>query len=325
MQFFKALSLYTLQNLPTFTELEEFLQTTQFAAATPSQEAASGFVPPRGEENGAMLEAVAGWWHGSFFIERRSVPTAEVNKQVKLEIKRIKDEEGRTVGRKEKRTLKDEAIKTLLPRAFSSCRRIDFAIDPAHGLIAVDTTSQGSLDVLISNLVTAAKSVAAGNITPAYGSNGTLSNWVLTQEPPKTFSLGRACQLDSVESKAKVAYRHISLDTDAVRDQIRAGMGVDWVQVTYEDRMTFNLDSSMRLNSLEMLDVTSSKEPSGSQEEGGPDAFDTNCAIFTGELSRMLPDLFAAFGLNENGADPKHGAFLTAFGADAPRSEGGQA
>lgn len=321
MQFFKAVSFYTLQNLPTFAELEESLQTRQFVPATPTQEASSGFMPPRGEEHGAMLESVSGWWHGSFFIERRSVPTAEVSKEVNKEIKRIKDEEGRTVGRKEKRTLKDEAIKTLLPRAFSRTSRIDFAIDPARGLIAMDTTSQGSLDVFMSELVTAAKSLAAGNITPAYGSAGTLSQWLLSQQPPEKFSLGRACQLDSIDTKAKVAYRHISLDTDGLRDQIRAGMAVDWVRVTYDDRMSFDLDSTMRLSSLELLDVTSSKEPADDKDDGGVDAFNTNCTIFTGELGRMLPDLFAAFGLNERGTDPKHGAFLTAFGSDAKRPE----
>lgn len=318
MQFFKSASFYSLQNLPAFADLEEAMQTAEFVAATPTQENSSGFIPPRGEANGAMLEAVAGWWIGYFYIERRSVPASEVSKLVKQESDRISKEEGRTVGRKEKRTLKDDAIKTLLPRAFSRYNRIEFAIDPSRNIVVMNTTSQGLIDVLITNLVQVSSKSAAGSINPAYGNAGTLSQWLLSQQPPEKFSLGRACQLDSIDTKAKVSYRHYSLDTDGLRDQIRAGMGVDWVNITYNDRITFNLDSGIRLTSIEMLDAVSATKAESSEEV---DAFDTNAAIFTGELSLMLPDLFAAFGLNECGIDPKHTALLTTFGAEASRPE----
>lgn len=322
MQFFKSLSFYSLQNLPAFSDLEEAMQTAPFIPATPTQDNSSGFIPPRGEEHGAMLESVAGWWIGYFYIERRSVPSSEVNKLVKQESERISKEEGRTVGRKEKRTLKDDAIQTLMPRAFSRYNRIEFAIDPARSLVVMNTTSQGLIDVLITNLVQVSRQSAAGSINPAYGNAGTLSHWLMTQEPPENFTLGRACQLDSIETKAKVSYRHYSLDTDGLRDQIRAGMGVDWVNVTYNDRMTFNLDSNIRITGLEVLDAISSTK---AESDAEVDAFDTNAALFTGELSLMLPDLFAAFGLNQFGLDPNYGAKLTAFGSDATRPEGEEA
>ena len=46
----------------SLAQLEAALQPAQFVECSLSQEKAVGWVPPRGQENGALVESVGGQW-----------------------------------------------------------------------------------------------------------------------------------------------------------------------------------------------------------------------------------------------------------------------
>lgn len=99
--------------------LEDALQKTVFAECGATQERSLGWVPPRGEAHGPLVESVAGQWMMRFMTEAKVLPASVLNRKVNEKAAHIEATEGRKPGRKEKRELKDEAKLDLLPMAFT--------------------------------------------------------------------------------------------------------------------------------------------------------------------------------------------------------------
>ena len=66
--------------------------------------------------------------------------------------------------------------------------------------------------------------------------------------------------------------------------------------MTWQDRVSFVLDSSMCLKRIELLDVVLEAAGSDSAQDSGEDGFDADVAIITAELGRLIPDLIEALG-----------------------------
>jgi recombination associated protein RdgC len=104
------------------------------------------------------------------------------------------------------------------------------------------------------------------------------------------FSIDRECELKAAdESKAVVRYKNHPLDTDEVQEHVQHGKLPVSLAMTFDDRVSFVLTDTGRLKSIRMLD--------GVLENAGDDGgFDTDVAIATGELSKLVPRLLKALG-----------------------------
>ena len=67
--------------------------------------------------------------------------------------------------------------------------------------------------------------------------------------------------------------------------------------MTWQDRVSFVLDSSLCLKRIELLDVVLETAEAGSGSgDAEDDGFDADVAIITAELGRLIPDLIEALG-----------------------------
>ena len=98
-------------------QIEEALQQTPFTECGLTQERSFGWVPPRGEAHGALVEAVGGQYILKFMTESKAVPASVLNRKVKERVAQIEATTGRKPGKKESKELKEEAKLTLLPMA----------------------------------------------------------------------------------------------------------------------------------------------------------------------------------------------------------------
>lgn len=96
--------------------------------------------------------------------------------------------------------------------------------------------------------------------------------------------------------KSVVKYSKHNLDTDEVREHIKAGKVPTKLALTWRDRVSFVLDDCMHLKKLAFLDVGFESKLANAGHIDKGEAFDADVAIMTGELQRMLPDLFEALG-----------------------------
>lgn len=270
--------------------IEQALQKTPFQACGATQEKSLGWVPPRGEEHGLLAENVGGQWMLRFFSETKQVPASVLNRKVQEKADAIEKEYGRKPGKKEKRDLKDEAKLELLPNAFTKISSMWVWIDPKAKFLILDTGTQGKADEVVTLLVESIQGFGVSLLDTQTSAQAAMAHWLLSQEAPVGFSIDRECELKAAdESKAVVRYGRHPLDIAEVQQHIQQGKLPTKLAMTYDDRVSFILTDSLQIKKISFLDVVLDQ----ADKEGG---FDTDVAIATGELSKLIPALIEALG-----------------------------
>src|SRR5450830_1839569 len=263
---FKNLIVYRLGEgwTASMEQVEAALDKARYVECGASQEKAVGWVEPRGEAHGPLLESVGGQWILKFMIEVKSVPGSVLNRKAKERAQQIEQTTGRKPGKKETKELKEEIKLSLLPMAFSK---------------------QGS--ALVKSLDGFAVALLDTQVSPV----SAMAEWLTTQEPPAGFAIEQECELKAAdESKSVVRYARHPLDNDEVKQHIAQGKLPTRLALSWDDRVSFMLTEGMQLKKISFQDVVFEGK---SADDGG---FDADVAIATGELVQMLPDLINALG-----------------------------
>lgn len=290
---FKSLIVYRISPLwpADLAAIEEALAKSPFIECGATQEKSAGWVPPRGEAHGALVESIGGQWIARFKTETKAIPAEVLARKVAEKAERIEQETGRKPGKKECRELKDEAKLDLLPMAFTKQASTWVWIDPTARLLVLDTSSQGRADEVVSMLVDSLPGLSVSLLNMKASPQASMAHWLATQEPPAGFSIDRECELKAAdESKAVVKYGRHPLDIAEVQQHIQQGKLPTKLALTRDDRVSFVLTEGLQIKKLAFLD---SVFEGTKADEGG---FDTDVAIATGELRKLIPDLIEALG-----------------------------
>ncbi|OIP13161.1 MAG: recombination-associated protein RdgC [Comamonadaceae bacterium CG2_30_57_122] len=276
----------------TASEVEARLQDTRFVECGASQEKSLGWIEPRGEDHGPLLEVVAGQWILKLMVETRALPASVVNRKAQERVAQIEAATGRKPGKKETRDLKDDIRLELLPMAFTKQSSTLVWIDREASLLVLDAGSQARADELVTLLVQSLPGLALTLVNTKVSPSAAMAEWLVSMEAPQGFSVDRECELKAAdESKAVVRYARHRLDTDEVKQHIEGGKMPTRLALTWNDRVSFVLTEGLQLKKLAFLDVVFEGASSGKD-----DGFDADVAISTGELQQALPVLLEALG-----------------------------
>lgn len=319
---FKSASFFRIADdfvLPPLEALEEALQAARFMPCGATQAESSGWVAPRGNKSTTMVEGVGRQVIVRLCTERRPLPASAVKAAVEERIEKYKQETGRErVGAKIKKEFKEEAIQSLLPRAFTKRSSTTLWIDPVNKFLVVDSGSLTGADKVVSHLVEALSEIPGSGpgikvkpVQTAMSAAAAMSHWLASREAPVSFTVDRDCELKMPDDqKSAVRYSRHTLEIDEVAEHIAAGKVPTQLAMTWNDRVSFVLTDAAQVKKLKLLDVVLDGVQEGGKDDDG---FDTDAAIVTGELSALIPDLLEALG----GELPD--------GASAPRPEAAQA
>lgn len=277
-------------------QLEDALDKARFAPCGAAQEKSVGWVEPRGQAHGPLLEIVDGQWLLKQMVETKSVPSSVVKRKVQERADQIEASTGRKPGKKEKRDLAEDARQALLPLAFTKQSSTLVWIDPKAGRLVLDAGSQAKADEAMTALVSAIDGLAVQLIDTQTSPAVAMSEWLSTQDAPAGFCVDRECELKAAdESRAVVRYTRHALDTDEVRQHIAMGKVPTRLAMTWNDRVSFVLTEAMQLKKVALLDVVLEGKPQAAGD-GKDDGFDTDIALATGELRQLLPALLLGLG-----------------------------
>ncbi len=273
-------------------QMEESLSSARFVECGASQEKSIGWVDPRGEANGPLVEAVGGQLILKLMVETRTLPGAVVTRKAKERIAHIEVTTGRKPGKKELREIKDDIRLELLPMAFTKQATIVVWLDPKARRLVIDAASQAKSDEVVTALVKSLDGLALTLINTLVSPTAAMSEWLVSQEAPAGFSVDRECELKAAdESKSVVRYSRHPLDNDEVKKHVESGKLPTRLALTWDSRVSFVLTENLQLKKLAFLEVVFEGASAGKD-----DGFDTDWAIATGELRKLLPDLLAALG-----------------------------
>jgi len=295
---FKNLMVYRLAPdwQPTVAAIGEALATVPFAECGATQPRAMGWVSPRGEAHGALVEAIDGQWLLQLMVETKLVPGSVIKRQVETLAAQIEKTTGRKPGKKETRELKDQALLDLLPMAFTKRASVKVWISPASRLLVIDAGSASRADETLTALTQVLPGLSAQLINTTQSPEAAMADWLVSGEPPTPFTIDRDCELKAADGeKPVVRYARHALDLPEIREHIAAGKRPTRLALTWNDRVSFTLTESLQLKKIAFLDgVFEGRGSAGSTD--GDEGFDANAAIATGELAPMIGELIDALG-----------------------------
>ena len=164
-------------------------------------------------------------------------------------------------------------------------------IDCASRTLALDSSSQSRVDEVVSLLVEALPGLSVSLIGTQTSPQAAMAHWLSEQEPPAGFSIDRECELKSAdEAKAVVRYARHPLNIEEVQQHIKQGKLPTKLALTWDDRVSFVLTDGLQVRKLSFLDTVFE----GTKADDGK--FDTDVAIATGELIKLIPELIGALG-----------------------------
>jgi recombination associated protein RdgC len=280
-------------------QLEAELDKARFLPCGLTQQKSSGWIEPRGEKYGPLVEVIGGQWVLRLMTEQRVVPGSVVKRRTEEIADQIEEQTGRRPGKKQTKELKEQALLELLPMAFTKVATTWVWLAPRQRLLVLDCGSQAKADEVVTLLVKAMDGLAVSLVQTEMSPAVAMAHWLGTGEPPYQFSVDRECELKSPdEMKSVVRYARHPLDTEEVKQHIQAGKVPTRVALSWRDRVSFVLTEALQLKKLAFLDVVF--EGDGAPARGGKvdksEAFEADVAISTGELTQLIPDLFEALG-----------------------------
>ena len=274
-------------------DIEQAIGKHQFVECGATQQKSAGWAPPR-EENGALAESVDGQVILKLLTEQRIVPGSVIKRRAEELAAEMEKNTGRKPGKKIMKELKEQALLELLPMAFTKRTSTLVWIDRKARLIVADASSQSRAEEVVTFLIKCLDGLALTLVQTEMSPAAAMAHWLGTGEAPYQFTIDRECELKSCdEMKSIVKYGRHPLDIDEVRAHIVAGKVPTKLALTWRDRISLVLTDGMQLKKISFLDVVFEGDNAGNQQA---DEFDANAAIFTGEMSELLPDLFEALG-----------------------------
>ena len=292
--WFKNLQIYRLPaNWPmTADELETVLAPQAFVACSSADAATQGWVPPR--PNGGLVYRSNKQMLLQLCTEKKLLPTSVVNQVSKIRAQELEEQQGFKPGKKQMRELKENVYDELLPRAFAIQGNTKVWIDPVNGWLVVDAAAPGKADEIIKLLLKAIDKLPVAGLAVASSPVAEMTNWLATDEAPANFTIDQDTELRaSGESKAAVRFVKHTLEPEDVRRHIAAGKQCTRLAMTWADRISFVLTESLAVKGIKPLDVLKESDASTANDD---ERFETDFALMTGELNKLMIDLVAALG-----------------------------
>jgi recombination associated protein RdgC len=298
--FFRNLTLFRFSPAVAddLKRLDEALGEHRLRPCGPLEMFTKGFVPPVGRGDDAPLtHAVKHCTWLTVGGEDKLLPAAVVNDELQRKVRKIAEEEGRKVGGRERKRLKEDLLTELLPRAFVRSSRMSAYVDTKHGWLVLDTSSRKSAENALSQIREALGSFPAVPLAPEEGPRVLMTDWLANGTLPAGLAFGDEVELrDPATATGAIAKcRRQDLDAEEVKEHLRNGKQVFQLGLVFDDRMSFVLGEDLIVRKLKFLDVVTD-ELGDSFEDAQAEA-DAGFALLTLELERLLAKLEEWFGL----------------------------
>lgn len=297
---FKNVRLYKLDDTSVIDPeaLEGQLATRKFRPCGPLESTTLGWTPPLGERAEALAHVVNGCLLVCARRQERLLPSTVVAETLDERVAEIEDREARTVGRKERRQLRDQVLTEMLPQAFKRSRRVQAYLDMEAGWALVDAASDKAAEELLDLLRQTIGSLPVHPARPAQAPESLMTAWVTEGSAPEGLALADECELrDAQDERSVVRCRGQDLTGEEISTHLRAGKQVVKLALDWQAHLSFVLQDDLSLKRLRFADalIDEAVEPDIEDETVRRDA---ELVIMTHALRGLLQRLQELFALD---------------------------
>lgn len=281
-----------------FAELDARLEDCRLKPVGPSELMSRGFVSPFGRDEPAMSHRVFDAIWITLGGEDRLLPSSVVNDELGKRIAAMEEKEGRKLGGRARKRVKEDLVMELLPRAFVRPVRTNATVDLEHGFIAVDTSSRKSAENVVSELRHALGSFPALPVNAEVSARAILTGWISGEPLPDGLVLGDECELkDPIDGGAVVKCQRQELLCDEIKKHLESGKQVTRLALVLDDHVSFVLGEDLVVRKLKFLDGAVDQLENTEREDIHAE-LDARYALMSGELKRLFVVLEKALKLS---------------------------
>lgn len=298
--FFRNLTFFRFPVSLDFSDLDTGLAECTLKPVGALELSSRGFVSPFGRGEG---EALSRRIDDAIWVaagsEDKILPGAVVNDLLQKKLAEIEEKEGRKLGGRARKRLKEDLVHELLPRAFVKPGRTDALIDAKHGFIAVDTSSRKTAEAVVSDVRHAMGSFPALPLNAEVAPRSILTSWIAGDPLPEGLSLGDECEMrDPTDHGAIVKCQHQELQSDEIAKHLEAGKQVTRLALTLDDHLSFVLGEDLIIRKLKFLDGVVDQLESSEREDMRAE-LDARFALMSAEVRRLFLTLEPALKLSK--------------------------
>lgn len=281
----------------TAEELEERLQQKRFRSCNSQDMSSYGWVAPLGKHSDMLTHAGNGFIMVAARKEEKILPASVIKDVLEEKIELIELEQDRQVSSKEKKTLKDDVIMELLPKAFSRCQSTFAYIDPAKGWLIVDASSFKKAEELTSCLRECLGSLPIVNPPLKNMPSHAMTRWLAQDTPmPDRLVLGDECELrEPGDEGGQVKVSRQELVGEEVEVHLQAGKQVSKMALIWHDSLSFVLGDDLVIRKLKFTDSIQEQLDQVNAETAA-EQFDADFALMTLTLQQMIEELMESLG-----------------------------
>ena len=297
--FFRNLTLFRFPASLDLTDLDDHLAECALKPVGGLDLSSRGFVSPFGRDGEALSHRIGDALWLTVGGEDKLLPSAVVNDLLGKKLAEVEEKEGRKLGGRARKRMKEDLIAELLPRAFVRPSRTDAMLDLEHGLCIVDTSSRKNAEAVASEIRRALGSFPALPLNAEVAPRAVLTGWIAGDPLPPGLALGEECELkDAADGGAVVKCQHQELQGEEIGKHLEAGKQVTRLALTLDDHLSFVLGEDLVVRKLKFLDGAVEQLESSEREDVRAE-LDARFALMAGELKRLFEVLEPALKLSK--------------------------
>lgn len=277
--------------------LKERLQSHPFSPCGQQQQVTYGWVGPVSDGN--LVHDSGDNWLICMKKQERVLPNPVIRKALTDKVEEIRINEDRRVGSKERQTLKDELIFSMLPKAFPKDSLHYAYINLKLGFIVVDASSESMADTMQSFLRECLGSLPCTLFQSHCQPASLLTSWMEGCPADDSWQLLPDVEfINAQNSDIKIKLKNLELDEDVIQTHIDQGARVSQVAFNWNERLTAVINAKAQVKRIRFSDVLTEQ----SLEESGDDResqFDASFRIMAGELNKLIGEMITHFGISE--------------------------
>ena len=285
--WFRAVTCFNLTEFPNVTSdaLAEMLDEQKFVPCGELDREMHGFGPAFGQDS--LVRKVKDVFWIQVFSEVKPVPGALVKRRLAERITKIEEEEVRTVGRKEKKELKEMVIDELLAKAEAVQSSLTIMVDPTAKLLVVGTTSKKKTETALTLLLRCVDKFSFARMEFSKTIAGQMSELLLDEATSEFVTDSSLVLKGPGTPAASVRFTQHSLAGPEVLTHLNAGLRPVALELSWRERLSFVLSDEFDIKKLSFLELVTSDFDSAKPED--PDELiDAMLMIQTGELREMV-------------------------------------
>jgi len=294
--WFKNLRVYRLtQKIDLSPEiLEESLLKQAFQPCASLDFSRFGWVPPLGKHSDLLSHSCNGQIMICARKQEKIIPPAAINEIVEEKALELESQHARSIFRKERMSLKDDAIHSILPRALTRSSLTFAYFNPQQQLLVIDAASSNKAEEFLEHLRASLGVLPILPLSCLGDAAEIMTRWI-QKSTPKGFELDDECELrNSRESKNIVRCKNQELESDEVISHIKAGKRVIQLGLNWKDAIRFILTEDFVIKRVRFEDIVQQQAQGDADDEATQ--FDQDFAIMSLQLNQFVEELVEAFG-----------------------------